>query len=116
MGNRTRKQEPKKDSRTLKMTSKRLKLGNKLKKIFKIDLDGFKVGLLFTDGFRGTVSLEHLFSKPKGLTAEILKGGFFERCFVESGALAWPNGFELCPDALRLWLTSQTHPSTKRAA
>jgi len=31
-------------------------------------------------------------AKPKGLAAEVIKGGIFERCFVESGALAWPNG------------------------
>ncbi len=96
--------------------SKKLKLGSKLKKIFKIDLEGFKVGVLFNDGFRGVVSLHHLFAKPKGLAAEILKGGFFERCFIESGALAWPNGFELCPDALRFWMISQKNPPKKRAA
>jgi hypothetical protein len=32
----------------------------------------------------------------------------FPRCFVENGALAWPNGFELCPDVLRARLTRGT--------
>lgn len=32
----------------------------------------------------------------------------FGRCFVESGDLAWPNGYELCPDALRLWVEAQS--------
>jgi hypothetical protein len=31
---------------------------------------------------------------------EVMRGGLFERCYVESGALTWPNGLELCPDAL----------------
>jgi len=40
----------------------------------------------------------------------------FDKCFVEMGALAWPNGFELCPDALRHWFELQHHASGKRAA
>ena len=50
----------------------------------------------------GTVQLGYIFSKPKALAAEIVKGQMFEKCYIESGALAWPNGLELCPDALRL--------------
>ena len=41
------------------------------------------------------------------LPLEILRGHLFDRCFVESGALAWPNGYELCPDALRARITEQ---------
>jgi len=62
-----------------------------------------------SDGFRGTVDLGRIFAAPKRkpLVVEILRGNLFERCFVESGALAWPNGFELCPDALRALITDQ---------
>ena len=116
MASRSGKQNTKKNRGARKMTSRKIKLGNRLKKIFKINLEGFKVGLIFADGFEGVVSLEHLFAKPKGLAAEILRGGFFERCFIESGALAWPNGFELCPDAIRFWMSSQQHPPKKKAA
>ncbi len=77
-----------------------MKLGNKLKKVSKPRLDGFKVYLEFTDGDKGTISLDSIFSQPKNQAAEILVGQMFEQCFVESGALAWPNGFELCPDFL----------------
>jgi hypothetical protein len=47
--------------------------------------------------------LRHFFSEPKNLSAEILRGGMFEKCFIKSGALGWPNGFELCPNAIYRW-------------
>jgi hypothetical protein len=43
------------------------------------------------------------------------RGGMFEKCLVELGALAWPNGFELCPDALKMWDRSQHHPKKMAA-
>jgi len=82
------------------------KLGNKIRRILDVDDESFSVSLRFSDGAGGVVSLGHLFERPKGLAADILKGGMFSMCFLENGALAWPNGFELCPDALHARLTS----------
>jgi hypothetical protein len=81
-----------------------MKLGNKIEKIISADEDSFKIKIKYTDGLAGEVDLSYLFSKPKNLVAEIIKGQLFEKCYVESGALAWPNGFELCPDAMRMKL------------
>lgn len=86
------------------------KIGNKIKKILSADQETFSVRLQFSDGSTSIISLKNLFTKPKGLTAEILRGGMFEKCFVELGALAWPNGFELCPDALKMWSSAQHRP------
>lgn len=91
------------------------KFGNKIVKILSTDLGTLSINLKFSDGFSGVVSLKHLFGRPKGLSAEILKGGGFRRCFVESGALAWPNGFELCPDAIRQWIHEQRQGKNKAA-
>jgi len=77
------------------------KLGNEIAKITGIDREFFRIRLKYTDGFEGEVDLSDVFRSPKGLALEIQKGSLFERCFIEAGALAWPNGFELCPDALR---------------
>lgn len=87
------------------------KIGNKIKKVLNADQETFSVRLQFSDGSTSTISLKNLFTRPKGLTAEILRGGMFEKCFVELGALAWPNGFELCPDALKMWSHTQQHPN-----
>src|SRR3972149_5967690 len=89
-----------------------MKLGNKIERILRMDGESFSVTLRFSDGAAGAVSLAYLFERPKGLAAEILKGGMFSMCFLENGALAWPNGFELCPDALRARLTSHAERRT----
>jgi hypothetical protein len=81
-----------------------MKLGNKIEKIISADEDSFKIKIKYTDGLAGEVDLSSFFSKPKNLAAEIVKGQLFKKCYVESGALAWPNGLEFCPDALRMKL------------
>lgn len=75
--------------------------GNEIEKITHVDADAFRIRLKYIDGFEGEVDLSSIFRKPVGLALEIHRGSLFERCFVEAGALAWPNGYELCPDALR---------------
>lgn len=89
--------------------------GHKIQKITAADPDGYRLTLRFQNGVTGTVSLGHIFDRSKGLAADILKGGMFENCFIESGAVAWPNGFELCPDALYAWLLEE-RKQTKKAA
>lgn len=87
-----------------------MKLGTSIKHVVRVDAERFRVDLEYTDGFSATVDLGFLFGSPKGkpLVLEILRADMFSRCFVESGALAWPNGFELCPDALRHWASSKS--------
>ena len=80
---------------------------NKIKKISKVESENYTVKLVFEDGERATVSLSHIFSTPKGLAKEILRGSMFDQCFIEHGALAWPNGLELCPDAIKMWAEEQ---------
>lgn len=91
-------------------------LGNKIVKIISLNEAKWDVQLKFSDGFKGWVSLKHIFEKPKGLAAEVLRGAMFDKCFVELGALAWPNGFELCPDALRQWLMTKKVRTKMKAA
>lgn len=79
-----------------------MKLGNKVIKIISVDSENFLVKLKFSDGAIYTTNLSGIFSPPKGIVKDILRGNLFDKCFLESGALAWPNGFELCPDWLRM--------------
>jgi hypothetical protein len=93
-------------------------LGNKIDRVLRVDSESYSIKLRFADGTAGTVSVAHLFERPKGLAAEILRGGMFAMCFVENGALAWPNGFELCPDVLRAQLAvkpKRVRPATRSA-
>lgn len=84
-----------------------MKYGSEIIKVKKPSLEDFSVEVTFDDGKTGRVRLDHIFGKPKNKSAEVLRGGVFDRCFVQSGALAWPNGFELCPDAVYDWLVTQ---------
>ncbi|MBI1910132.1 MAG: DUF2442 domain-containing protein [Deltaproteobacteria bacterium] len=81
--------------------------GHRLERVVKTDPISFQVKVKFSNGSVGSIDLGPIFEKPKGLAAEILKGGIFNHCFVEAGALAWPNGFELCPDALWKWFKEE---------
>lgn len=82
-------------------------LNNKITKIIKRNSETFSVQIQFADGAQGWISLENIFEKPKGLATQVLKGGLFTSCFIDSGALAWPNGLELCPDSLYMKLKSK---------
>ncbi len=61
---------------------------------------GFKLRVGFSDGSAGV----HDFSPTVARTGEMVQPlkdpAFFARVFVELGALAWPNGFDLDPIAL----------------
>ena len=83
-----------------------MKFGTRIRRIVEVEAEKFRIQIEYEDGFRGTVDLGFLFSEPRGkpLVQEILRGDLFAQCFVESGALAWPNGYELCPDAIREWI------------
>jgi len=93
-----------------------MKLGNKIERIVRVEDESYEIKLRFRDGSAGVVSLAHLFERPRGLAAEILRGGMFDLCFVENGALAWPNGFELCPDVLRSQLLETKRAPRQRKA
>ena len=87
-----------------------MKLGSRLERVIQVDSERFCVIVEWADGRIATVDLTFLFGSPgrRPLVLEILRGDLFGRCFVESGALAWPNGFELCPDAICQWIVRQT--------
>jgi len=62
-------------------------------------LDGYRLSITLTDGTRGEVSLaDRLF----GPVFEPLRDPvLFQQVFVdEFGAVCWPNGADLAPDAL----------------
>jgi hypothetical protein len=61
---------------------------------------GFRLRVGFSDGSIG----EHDFSSTVARSGEMVlplkDPAFFARVFIELGALAWPNGFDLDPIAL----------------
>ena len=56
--------------------------------------------LEFSDGTSGDYDLTPLISRGTSLTSALAEEGYFGRVYLELGALAWPNGFELGPGAI----------------
>jgi Protein of unknown function (DUF2442) len=62
-------------------------------------LKRFRLEITFDDGTRGVVSLEGRLFGP--VFEPLQDRALFERVFVdEFGAVCWPNGADLAPDAL----------------
>lgn len=62
--------------------------------------DGYTIELRFADGFMCEVDLTPFLGK--GFTKELLDKEKFNEVFVEpGGGIAWPNGYDFCPDYLR---------------
>ena len=71
-----------------------------MKKIVRVTvLDGYRLHVMFDDGVEGIVALR---GRLFGPVFEPLKDPvFFAKAYVdEFGAICWPNGADLAPDAL----------------
>ena len=65
------------------------------------------VRLSFSDGSAGDYDLRDLIERDTVMTRPLSDPAFFHRCFLELGALCWPNGFELSASSLYRKLTEQ---------
>ena len=56
----------------------------------------FSVSLKFSNGKVGVFDAKAYLAEKRGVLLEPLKDAvYFQRCFVDAGALCWPNGLEL---------------------
>ena len=70
-------------------------------------LQGYRLWLRYADGVEGEVDLSDL--SGRGVFAAWNERRFFESVRIdESGALAWGDDLDLCPDALYFRLTGKT--------
>ena len=61
----------------------------------------FRLDVSFSDGARGEHDFSAMVANGRGLILELQSRAFFERVFLEYGALSWPNGFDIAPEWLR---------------
>ena len=62
----------------------------------------FTLALDFSDGAHGVFDGRAYLSQRTGPLLDKLRDPmYFERCFIDAGALCWPNGLELSPARLR---------------
>ena len=63
--------------------------------------EGYKILLRFSDGSWGIYDFAELVKTKTVMTAPLLDVEFFRHFFIELGALAWPNGFDLSAVSLQ---------------
>ena len=69
-------------------------------------LSGHRIWLAYADGTEGEIDLSHLVGK--GVFAAWRDDSFFASVRIDaSGAIAWGEAIDLCPDALYLALTGK---------
>lgn len=62
-------------------------------------LDGYKILMKFNDGLEKMVDFKPFLGK--GFTRELLDIKKFREAFIEEGGgIAWPNGYDFCPNYL----------------
>jgi hypothetical protein len=72
-------------------------------------LDGYRIELTFSDGFRGAVDLAKRIVGRHGVFGPLEDPQFFRQVAVdhELGTIVWPNGADFCPDLLYRWATGE---------
>ena len=63
----------------------------------------------FTDGTSGKVQLD--LSELSGVLAPLRDPSFFERAFLDHGAVAWPGDIDFAPDAMYEQVVKQGCPA-----
>lgn len=61
---------------------------------------GRELLLRFSDGAYGTFDFTPFIEAGTEMTEPLRDPAFFARCYIELGALAWPNGFDLSAESL----------------
>lgn len=62
---------------------------------------GTSLLLRFSDGTWGVFDFARYVEADTEMTAPLRDAGYFRKCFIEAGALAWPNGFDLSAESLQ---------------
>ena len=63
-------------------------------------LGNFQVALSFSNGKEGTLDGKILLKRTGSLLDPLRDESYFQRLFIDSGALCWPNGLEIAPARL----------------
>jgi hypothetical protein len=63
-------------------------------------LQGYRLRVRFLDGLEGVVDMSALITSPNaGVFAVLADSEAFNRVFVALGAVCWPDGLDIAPDA-----------------
>jgi hypothetical protein len=81
-------------------------------------IEDFALELTFTDGFKARMDFRKKIIGRGGVFEPLENVEFFRRVAVdpEAGTIFWPNGVDLCPDALYSEATGKPLPSFESAS
>lgn len=63
-------------------------------------LGNFQIALKFSDGKEGVFDGRSLLERSGSLLEPLRSENYFQRLFIDAGALCWPSGLELSPARL----------------
>ena len=64
----------------------------------------FRLAFTYEDGLVVELDFgDHLAGRSGPVIEPLQDERFFARAFIEHGVLTWPNGYDVCPDVLRVW-------------
>jgi hypothetical protein len=73
-----------------------------LTKVSRIErLGDFRIRIAFNDGSEGVHDFSAMVQESGPMLIPLRDPKYFDRVFVEFGALTWPNGFDIAPEWLR---------------
>ena len=79
-------------------------------------LNDHEIKLRFSDDSSGIVDFTHFLATGSPMTEPLRDPAFFWSAFLEMGALAWPNGFDLSAESLHRRLDEDGRLSRSSAA
>jgi len=75
---------------------------------------GYRLFIRFQDGRAGRVQLQR--EELTGALAPLLDEQFFERVFIDCGAVAWPGEIDLAPNAMYAEVASERRSQDSAAS
>ena len=76
---------------------------DQMNKVTRIDcLEGYRVRATFSDGMIGDYDFGETIALGGPMIEPLREPEYFRRVFLDYGAPTWPNGYDVCPDWLRL--------------
>ncbi len=67
-------------------------------------LPEFRLSVTFADGFTAQVNLKrHVLESDWPIVEPLKQPDYFRKVRVKNGSVAWPNGYDVCPEVLRFW-------------
>ncbi|HWA07096.1 MAG TPA: DUF2442 domain-containing protein [Ignavibacteria bacterium] len=73
---------------------------SKIHDVIKVEaLDDYFISIVFDDGVKKTIDIKPYING--GISADLKDTDFFNKVYLDSGSVTWPNGFDFCSVFLR---------------